>query len=427
MLADDRPDYPMTFLLRLAFTGCIDRQRFAAALNEALTLHPLLRAQVRGSAETRPSWIEASDPQPQVSWNLTANATTSGGGPWIDLGQETGLRLSIQERESTTQLLCQFHHSCCDGVGALHFVETLLTAYDSPRTQVALLLGSRYRSSQRLAARDHSGASWKQRMLQVPRDALDLLRFFMHAPLPLGPPDDRRAAVRASSAGLQSHIFTEQESATIRETARSERVTINDLLLRDLFLVLADWNRQQGPPSKYRPIRIAMPMNMRGPTDQITTAINAVSMAFIDRKSRQMADPRDLLGSIRAETLEAKRSLTGPAMLKVLRVLGALPSALPFVLNLPRCLASSVLSNLGILFAQSPLRRRNHCIVAGGLVLDRVEFFPPIRPFTHTAFGVLTYANRLVLNLRFDSRKLTGDEGSALLATLVRQVTGSRC
>jgi hypothetical protein len=49
MLADDRPDYPMTFCFRLRFTGRLDAHLFSAALNAALGVHPLLHAYVRGS------------------------------------------------------------------------------------------------------------------------------------------------------------------------------------------------------------------------------------------------------------------------------------------------------------------------------------------------------------------------------------------
>ena len=44
MLADDRPDYPMIFTLRLRFDGRLDPDKFRAAARSATDHHPLLRA-----------------------------------------------------------------------------------------------------------------------------------------------------------------------------------------------------------------------------------------------------------------------------------------------------------------------------------------------------------------------------------------------
>ena len=57
MLADDRPEYPMTFTLTLRLAGTVDREAFEAAVDEALARHPLLVALVEGSSRRRPRWV----------------------------------------------------------------------------------------------------------------------------------------------------------------------------------------------------------------------------------------------------------------------------------------------------------------------------------------------------------------------------------
>ncbi len=44
MVADDRPEYPMTFIVEFEFDGQLDPPAFEAAIDDALQRHPLLRA-----------------------------------------------------------------------------------------------------------------------------------------------------------------------------------------------------------------------------------------------------------------------------------------------------------------------------------------------------------------------------------------------
>lgn len=47
----------------------------------------------------------------------------------LDLQRESGLRTTVLEGEDGTDLVLQFHHAACDGLGAMDFASNLLTAY----------------------------------------------------------------------------------------------------------------------------------------------------------------------------------------------------------------------------------------------------------------------------------------------------------
>ncbi len=81
-----------------------------------------------------------------------------------------------------------------------------------------------------------------------------------------------------------------------------------------------------------------------------------------------------------------------------------------------------MLSNLGRPLLDVPLPRRDKKITVGQMTLERLEFLPPIRPQTTVAFGVLTYAERLHVDLHFDPRVLTVVESEELLDDFVRRV-----
>ena len=121
MLADDCPDYPMSFFVHLKFHGRFERPQLNAALKTALARHPLLNSWIRGTAQdatSRITWIEADSPPPTIDWNDADVPIRFAAGRWIDLRSETGIRLWLRETEITTTLVLQIHHCCCDGIGA---------------------------------------------------------------------------------------------------------------------------------------------------------------------------------------------------------------------------------------------------------------------------------------------------------------------
>ncbi|MEZ6088814.1 MAG: hypothetical protein R3C05_12470 [Pirellulaceae bacterium] len=56
MVWDDRPEYPMTFVVQMEFDGQIDRRAMEEALTLALQRHPLLQAIVQPAKGRRDCW-----------------------------------------------------------------------------------------------------------------------------------------------------------------------------------------------------------------------------------------------------------------------------------------------------------------------------------------------------------------------------------
>ena len=65
---DDFPDYPMSFYIELEFSGSLDRERMNAALDEALSRHPLLFSRVLPGKRNRPSWTPAPELATTIRW-----------------------------------------------------------------------------------------------------------------------------------------------------------------------------------------------------------------------------------------------------------------------------------------------------------------------------------------------------------------------
>jgi hypothetical protein len=127
MWLDDRPDYPLVFLVVLRFAGPIDPATMADAWRFAIARHPLLRATIRSEAN-RLFWYAPATGWPEI---IVAARRGDGGTELrgIDLEREPGLRGSLRETVEGSDLELLFHHACCDGHGARMFLQDLALAY----------------------------------------------------------------------------------------------------------------------------------------------------------------------------------------------------------------------------------------------------------------------------------------------------------
>ena len=221
---------------------------------------------------------------------------------------------------------------------------------------------------------------------------------------------------------FQTFTFDAADTQLIRVSAKRLGVSLNVLLLRDLFVILDQWNQRHSLDHRSRTIRVCMPINLRRSTDYRMPAANVVSLSFLDRAANQLADPIRLLHSLHAETEQTKRVRESLSFVPALKLLGMMPGRLHAHMQRTRCLASSAMSNLGVLGAGSPLLGRDRRMVSGGLVLESIEAFMPLRPLTHVAFVASNYGRKLSLTISHDPRWIDAADGRELLESLVRQL-----
>ena len=429
MIADDRPDYPAVLNLRLELSGRMQRGPFLAAVARVLPRHPLLQAVVRKSGENGLEWMPAPNPQPSVCWAEDSKTDS----PWaepLDPDREVGLRIRVDRRDTRTEILLQLHHACTDGLGAVQLAEELLLAYHAEVTPGEASNALPPLEAERLRERGKFGMNAMRYALRAPKElaaGIGVIEYFAHRPAALvASQDDIAPADRpAPFSPACTHTFTPEETTQLRNAARQLGGTTNDLLLRDAFLVLYEWNARHDPAGKNRVIRITVPINMRSEEDRTMPAADVVSMVFLDRRPGKFRSPKGLLWSIRLEMNLVKRWRLGLTMIHCLRLFGKFRGGLQVLLPENRCVATAVLSNLGEPVRNSSLPRLQGQLAAGDLLLERIELLPPIRPMTRASFGVVSYAGRLTLSLNYDARHLRADEGRLLLDRFVQQLRQS--
>ncbi len=431
---DDHLRYPMTFVLEMVFSGTIDRPAFELALSEALARHPLLASLIQPAKRNVPCWVSANGQRPSVDWGDGHLPPNCPNGEQIDLTREVGLRIWIRQGPNRARLITQFHHACCDGVGAFQFLGDLLASYaahaapDLPHPTLAPIdLG-------RLRGRAH-GCMEIATSHQFGRQARSSLshayEMLIHGCVPLRPATPNANGQAPPFPGIQSITFDQTEHRALRKAADHLGVTLNDLMLHELFFVMNSWNADGRPSKGGRRHRVMMPVCLRGRADSQTPASNIIGYAFINRRAGQLHDLRQHLQGIRDETAQIKNRHQAKRFVDTVAAAATLPGLLPSIVRLPRTLATVVFSNLGDPTRRFTARFPRHegRLVCGNLTLEDVTGIPPMRPRTRATFLVLSYNLNLTINLRCDSQRFTAGDTQQFLALyrdrLLRHLDGT--
>ncbi|MBI2823325.1 MAG: hypothetical protein HYX69_01395 [Planctomycetia bacterium] len=426
MLADDRAAYPMVFYLRLSLSGELDGARFEAAMRCAVDRHPLLRSIVREAAGEQ-CWTLVENPLANFDSRDSDEPIDRDKGR-LDLTRQAGLRVWVRRSPPRTTALIEFHHSCCDGVAAVQFVEEVLLAYASTQPGAAGDATPRFRllDPERLLRRARFGLGLARRLLRLPLapvGAYGLAEFFWNRPAAVAAeaPDDRAGAISILAPAFHSHTVGSRQLANLRWVARRQGKTVNDLLLRDLLMAIEDWNTRHGRDAGAC-FRITVPISLRQAADESLPATNVVSMFFIDRRPGRFASPRRLLASVRRDTWLVKRFRLGLVFAFFVPWLNRFRGVRTALMYNDRCMSTAVLSNLGTQFEATDLPRCRGRITAGDAVVEAIDFLPPLRPLTRVALGVITYADQLTMTLHYDGRSLSSVAAAGFLASLVAGV-----
>lgn len=430
MWADDRPDTPMTFYLRLCLNGMLSKDQFQQAIGRALKAHPMLNQLAVGD----PSWPGRNlywrpndcDLFPFVHWVVGGSPfPVPHGGVGIDIRKELGLRFFVRIDDNQTTILLQLHHAVVDARGASRFLEDLLAHYHAIRVGENPDRWLRPTPTTSLLGRDEFGLS---RKAYRQRRRIDLQRiriYFANRPEILRCKPPKGKTLRSGFASSVGFQINGMDFDNLKSYAREHGVTINDVLLRDLFVTLDKWNHRYSDKRGKKVIRLAMAIDMRRENDISLSAANVVSMCFLDRSPADIADHSSLLSSIQHETLAIKRNYMGMALIRALKWFSKVRGGFSILLRPNRlmpCHSTAVLSNLGQPFHASLLPRRNGNLLVDGMQINSLELLPPYRPNTPLAIGVATVGTTMQLAMHYNADVLNFHQASDLQTLYEKQL-----
>ncbi|MDY0165804.1 MAG: hypothetical protein RBS80_04625 [Thermoguttaceae bacterium] len=427
MLCDDRLSHPMVGFGRLRFSGHLDRNALEAAFSEALPRHVLLRCSIQRNRRGRPVWIEHTDWNPGVEWCTANGEREFPQSSRADIGNAPGTRLWAIDRGPGHDLILQVHHCAADATGISQVMEDLLIGYALRRggaPDVAVLPPM---DTQRLQRRGTPGLTPLRWLGMAHRQAVGLLgvrEFLSRRPVPLmgtKVPFDESSPPESFPCPRIVELEAE-ETGRLLAVAKTLGATVNDLLMRDLFLALTAWRAELSLGSDQDWLRVTVPMNLRTPADVCMPMANSVSMVFADRRGMDASDPSILLDGICRQMNLIKKCRLQYTFLASLAAARRLPGGLASRTRAEVVQSTSCFSNIGVALARTPLPRREGRLVAGDVELESVDFVIPLRPHLHGAFCAYTYAGRLRILLHHDPRAMADDLAEGLLDRFLRQI-----
>lgn len=429
---DDRPESPTTFPIELVFRGALQREALEQAYRVTVARHPLLHALVDVRSSRRPYWIDGAVRLAPLDWADHAVPIHPSPVGFLDLRSYPGLRMWARASPHQSRLILQFHHSCCDALGAMQFIEELLVAYDAQLAGVDPAARWPVLDPARLPLRGDYGLSASGYRPGF-RDAWLTARIWgetlLRRPAVIAKTTASVGQAEASTEGRPylTQIVTQQEMNRLHAAARMSGATVNDLMLRDLFQVLSLWQAER-VGTHASPVTINVPVSLRSRVDRGMPAANSLGFWFLHRSVEQCVQPAALLSSIKKEMAAVKKWRMPLFFVGGLGVAARIPGVMRGLLRLKRSFATAVFSNVGRLLARAPLEREEGRLICGNAVLERVTGVPPIRPGTSIAIVVATYGCETTLNLRYDPDALSPNDAKQLLTRFSQQlVSGGGC
>jgi len=416
MVADDRAGYPMTFPVRVELEGEPNRKAMDAALDDAIQRHPLLSSRLTRRG-TRLYWEPGTEPT-RIEWTTSDGQSDSLPGQAIDLTRSPGVRLVADVRPGHSTFSFLFHHAACDGIGAFRFIGDVMAFY-----------------ARRTAAED-----MQPRLLPIePANLRYRGQFDIRLPRAISPGEVLRSTLREGWKALSRrprplmnrnrprpprpsrlHVQSLDETVYRRFCRRASEagVTANDLLMRDMFLTMFQWNGTRAPRRSRGWLRITMPTSLRGKRDSRMPATNVLGYAFVTRHTDQCTSSPELLSGLAAETETIRAWSMGALFVEALRKVERIPGLLAAGVRLSRRFSTVVLSNLG-----DPTRRfrarfpsDGGLTTAGDLRIREIYGAPPVRPGTRAALAVSSYAGHLTMAMMVDPKWFSEEDAVAFLS-----------
>lgn len=418
MVAEDRASYPMAFAFCVECTGQVDRSRLQSSFDHALQKQPLLIARLRKGVFSSHWYWEPFEGR-SILWHEDGADARQMINRSPDLDSGVGVELHVAVTREVSKLIFNFHHATCDGLGALQFIESVLVEYELRSNDEQPAEADFDFARRRLEGRGQfvtpcpTPLTRKQIVSGLLRESSKVV---LRRPQPI--PVTRRPEADSESPETGVHLFSLPQSISdqLSKLARRRDVTLNDLLVRDLFLTLRKWFRDHGHTKSGDWVRVLVPTNLRDESMKDMPAANVLGYAMITRRLEECDSDDELLAAISADMTAVRDWGLGSLFVKALSIVDRVPGLLFAICRCSRRFSTMILSNLGNLgrLLGQTLPTDGEQLQAGNLTIENVWAIPPVRPGTRASLVVCRYGGRICFSMRVDSRWLTDDDAREL-------------
>lgn len=421
-LSDDTPQNPNVIVCDLHVRGHLDLEIATSALREVAKRHPMIAARLNNR-----EWDIDPTNADRLQWEVCNPADPkpeSGDLRTIDPSKDQVARFIVSQSEQGSHLSFRLHHAAADGGGGLQTVADWLVTYhrlktptDHPksrRTRPELLTK---RNHLRLLSREFISKAWIQ-----PIAILGATKFLFRRVQPVKPLEQIRShKIPRDFTTLQASLSADQLTR-LKQEAESSGATINEMILRALFLGLHDFRKAYGYYRDSEWLRLIVPVSIRDFSDRGLSASNRASMVQLDRTDRDFKDPKGLLWGLNYELANIRKWNLEKTFLLLVRCFSVVPGWIDRIAAKDKCRATSVLTNLGSPFDRLKLERIEGKLKSGNLLVEDVELVVPLRQNTPIGFATLRYAGEQKICLHFDPVEVDRYEAQILLEKVVQHL-----
>ncbi len=408
----------------MTFAGEFDLDIADQALRQTLERHRLAIARVD---QRQRHWVFDSSLLDTIRFEQVSaehvpiavpiNVATSGTAKFLWQPIQSGFKLHLVN-----------HHAAADGLGGLQFVLDWMASYHNLRGGVPpvklrdldqqMMLS---RNQLDLMSKSFLNQAWLQPIALFGATKF-MFRRIAHFGSDVSGADSAADPVKwlPNPTKLINICLNQAESETYRQLAEKHNRTINDFLLRDLFLAMHDFRKEQGIHRSGEWLRIIVPMSIRTFSDRRMPSVNRATIVQLDRSDKQLRDAAILVDGVSRELRNIKDWRLDKTFLLALRFFSMWPGLLKRVAQRKVCRATTILTNLGAPFDRTKLPCRQGKIVLGGAVLEDFELIAPLRPLTPVAFAASRYADQLKLSMHYHP-VFFSVESAELLSICVRR------
>lgn len=428
-IRDETPDYPMVMILRIHLAGCIHEEHFTAALQTILPQNPLLQSQLQESdGQLRWQFIPDAPLPLQIVHNYREEPSEDCQQRAIDLRRECGAYFELRRSEKQSILICHFHHACVDGLGAIRFLADVFAEYgcavsdnDSNRPATRKINHKTLLSRGIIPAISRAGGRqvrWTE-WLKGP------LRFLAGRVYSIPRRSRQPWPNRPAASVMNTRVLSKPVVRALKRLAGAQGMSTNDLCMMVYVQQLNRWTVSDPRARSNDLFRILMPISTRTADHDDISAANMISYVFQPILRRQCTDPTALARAIHNKSTQMLHDNESAVVLKLFSLLRRAPALFGVSQRLQPTFATAVLANVGelrrVFGSRFPLHRGK--VVAGNVLVDRIDGIAPLRRNTNVVISFGSYAGELILNLRANPDIMTSDESNRFLDRVVQHLT----
>ncbi len=439
-LFDSDEHYPNIIGCRLLVEEEIDHDLAKAAWKLAISRQPILSSRIAirsgrlvweyfDRSKCEPGQAPADFdfqtlPQPPSPWKIDPQMVESYRGPFLAIrcwptsppGGDPIVR---------SEIWMWAHHSIADGAGSLTFINDWLRIYGNLTNDREPLDGLKAIDAHRFRYRNRLGVLRWNYLRHLPHQVIGIFGatkfLFRRTADPYcdaGPPSDKRTSYFPA---IESRWISAEDRANLTRLADNIGVTLNSLLLGELFRCLDQWRsgKTDGRASRGC-IRIVLPINIRETADRRMPGANRSSIVQIDQIKPSSQSKLDLFRSIDREVKIIRNWQLDKMFLIVIRCLSLFDFTLRRAARDKKSRGYAVFTNLG-----RPFRVLEKTSDSSCLQPVEMDFFGPIRHGTPFNFAFAMYRGAMRITLHYDSRFASAAESRLLLQQLVDNLVSS--